>query len=232
MSDLATQLSLPKSTTHRLIATLVGAGLAEQDASTHKYRAAVRLLEWADAVRSRIGARDVVHSFLVRLASETRETANLGVLRDESVVYLDKVGSGEPYTIDIRIGTAMPAHCTALGKSIIAFLPDEEIQRRVELLTLVKRTPRSVMSRRLLLRQLREVRALGFARDDGEVLEDICCIAAPVFDADHRPIAAVSVSSPRSRFLGKQEAMSVIVRETAASLSEALRYADRSEIRA
>lgn len=224
ISDLARQLSLPKSTAHRVMTILVEAGFVERNEENHKYSLTAKLLFLADTVRSRLDDSNTAHSYLVQLAAATRETANLGILKDDTIVYLDKVESGELFTIDIRVGSRVPAYCTGLGKAVLAFLPEPERKRYLSTLEVARHTPRTVSDKTHLMRDLAEIRKAGYAIDYGELLEDVCCIAAPVLDGHGRVSAAISVSSPQSRFHDKKEMIIPLVKKTAGDLSTILRY--------
>lgn len=225
ISDLARYLSLPKSTTHRTLALLAEAGFVQRDDDSQKYRLTVKVLWIADAARSKMGEQETAHSYLLRLATMTRETANLAVLRDSTITYMDKVDSGELFTIDVRVGSRVPAYSTGLGKAMLAFLPNDEIERYLGSTEIVRHTPRTVADGQELMRDLSEVRTRGYAIDEGELLEDVCCVAAPILDQQGAATAAVSVSTPRSRFHKKRDMIIPLVQKTADELSTALRYA-------
>src|SRR5579883_2093906 len=133
------------------------------------------------------------------LARGTEETAKLGVRVGLSVVVLEAVES--PRVLHTRgdVGVVAPLYCTALGKAVLAFLPEEERERIVGALTLRAYTPRTVGGREALRRELERIRVRGYATDVQEHEGDVRCVGAPVRDGRGYPVGAVSVSGPAQR---------------------------------
>ena len=121
VSDLARELEISVGTAHRLVSTLAEAGFAEQNSSNRKYGAGPKVLELANTVRSRADFIELGHSSLEALMERSEETVNLGVLRGDDVVYVDRVVSNQPLVVEVRIGSHVPAYCTALGKVLLAY---------------------------------------------------------------------------------------------------------------
>src|SRR5437763_12119557 len=120
VTAIARALDVTPGTAHRLVGTLVGEGFAEQNGDKRKYRPAAKLLLLADRMRSRHDIRELAHGRLLQLADEIHETVNLGMLQAHRVVYLDKVLSDQPFGIEAKVGSRVPAYCTALGRAILA----------------------------------------------------------------------------------------------------------------
>jgi DNA-binding IclR family transcriptional regulator len=146
------------------------------------------------------------------------------VLQKTSVVYLDKVEpNNRRVWLDSRIGASNPVYCTAMGKAILAFLPQDEAAEIVSRIRFVRYTPRTLCTAEALQRSLDRVRRRGYAIDDEEVECGVRCIGAPILNEMGRPVAAVSVSGPSSRITqqsvpGIAERLLRCCREISASL--------------
>ncbi|MEO4002054.1 IclR family transcriptional regulator [Mesorhizobium sp. CAU 1732] len=200
VAELSRALSLSKPSVDRLLSTLINSGFVEQDADTKKYRLGMKLVAIADSIRPRTSLIDIAKPHLAVLARRFAETVNLGTLVGGSVIYADTIPSQRPFRIELRAGTMLPAHNTGVGKAILAFRPNWEVERYIEENEFERLTPRSTDSGDELRKRLSETRAKGFAVDDGEILEEACCASAPVFDAEGLAIAAISITAPRSTF--------------------------------
>ena len=102
-------------------------GFAEQNPDTRRYRPSAKVLSLAQQMRGRVNVRDRVHLHLVELVQAVRESAHLAVLDEGLVLYIDKVASDQPFGIEFRVGSRLPAHSTALGKALIAFDDDIDL---------------------------------------------------------------------------------------------------------
>lgn len=225
VSEIARQVGVSVATSHRLLATLVAADWAEQDPSTKRYRPSRKVVLLAQRVRGRLSAREIAHEHLVALTAAVDETANLAILSDQSVLYVDKVTSAQPFGIEARTGSRLPAYCTALGKVMLSHLDREAIDRYLELMTRLRREDaRPVPPAAGALRtELRAARTDGYAVDLGEYLPDVFCVAAPVRGPEGTVVAAMSVSVPRSRFVDRQDAIRTQLCATTEALSERFR---------
>jgi IclR family KDG regulon transcriptional repressor len=208
VSEMGRQLGLSPGTVYRLVSTLVQAGFADQNGETRKYVPGTKILELANSMRSRVEFLDLAHVQLGRLMERSHETVNFGVMRDDDVVYVDRVLSRQPLGVEVKIGSHVPAFCTALGKVLLAF-GDEDMRdgylRRLS--DIGDGTPHRVPSTAELRKELAEVVAKGHAEDVGEYSPDVMCVAAPVLNSKGRAIAAVSVSGPATRFAASRESI-------------------------
>jgi DNA-binding IclR family transcriptional regulator len=145
------------------------------------------------------GLLEVATPFMEDLYERTRETVNLGVLDGSEIVYVAKIGGHHQATSPSRVGGRLPLYCTAIGKALLAFSPPELFVRVVEE-GLDRRTPRTISAPGLLRQQLDRVVETGVAFEFEESAVGLACIAAPVLDAQDRPVAAISVTGPSTRF--------------------------------
>jgi IclR family transcriptional regulator, KDG regulon repressor len=222
VSEIGRHLGVTVGTSHRILVTLVELGFAEQNPATRRYRPSSKVLSLAQQMRGRVNARDRVHLHLVELVQAVRESAHLAVLDEGLVLYIDKVASDQSFGIEFRVGSRLPAHSTALGKALLAF--DDEI----ELETVIKQSEASEhvdrpVDRGRLQRALRTVRAEGVAEDRGEFMSDVRCVAAPIRGRHGHVVAAIDISAPRSRFDAAREQLRAEVQRSAERISEELR---------
>jgi DNA-binding IclR family transcriptional regulator len=196
--DVERQLSIPKSTAYRLLATLESEGFARRDQTTGLYRLGSKVMELGGAFLAGLNVRSEAEEFLKRLVDETGETANLGVPDKTQVMIVDKIDSPHSLRMSSRIGEPMPMYCTALGKAILAHMTDREFAQ-VTRLGLPKRTANTITSIEDLQDELRRVREQGFAVDDIEHEAGERCVGSPIFDHNGKVVAGVSVSGPATR---------------------------------
>jgi DNA-binding IclR family transcriptional regulator len=136
---------------------------------------------------------DIARSHLQRLAHRLRLTVHLGVIEEDMVTYLSKVHGGGP-DLFTRSGTQLEAYCSAIGKVLLAALPDSELERYLSIGPFIPLTPKTISAPEELRKALVAIRSDGFAIDAEEVLENLRCIAMPVRDRHDGVVAAVSVS--------------------------------------
>jgi DNA-binding IclR family transcriptional regulator len=159
---------------------------------------------------------------------ECDETVQVGVLEDRHVLYVAKADSRRLVRLVSTVGARLPAHCTALGKVLLALLPPDELQARLRGVTLERMTPRSIGEMGDLLAQLDTVRRQGYAAEQSESNEDVGCVAAPVRDEAGRNVAAISISVPLSRLdAPRRDALREAVMRGAERFSARLGYGAR-----
>ncbi len=198
IADLADQLGMSRSTTHRYVITLVALGYLEQGAS-RKYRLGLRVTELGMSALSSTGLREHAQTHLEDLRQQTGFTVSLGVLDGAEVVYVDRVRGMRRgqfrIDLDLQPGSRLPAYCTALGKVLLAFLPDDDLRQLIGEMSLVKQGPSSIATKRALRAELDQVREDGFAVSDEEIASELLAIAVPVRGAGGEVIAAVNMAA-------------------------------------
>jgi len=201
LDDLAKTTGIPKSSLHRTLTALRQRGFATRQ-EDGRYLLGGELLRLAFAFHERLDIRAVAHPFLERLRDEVNETVHLGILDGHDVVYLDKLECSHSIRLTSMVGGRNPAHCTAVGKALLAWAypTDREIRgwaRRHR--PLERRTPNTITTEAALIREMARIRRDGYAKDLEESERGVHCVAAPVFLGHPVPRAAVSVSAPRDR---------------------------------
>jgi len=198
IADIADELGMSRSTTHRYVITLVALGYLEQGAS-RKYRLGLRVTDLGMSALNSTGLREHAHPYLEELRQRTSYTSSLGVLDGADVLYVDRVRSfrrgRSQVDLDLHPGSRLPAYCTAMGKLLLANLPDGEQREMIASMKLAKRGPNTITSKKGLREELDEVLDAGFAVNDEELAAEIYAIAAPVRNEAREIVAAVSLSA-------------------------------------
>jgi IclR family acetate operon transcriptional repressor len=194
LSQLASRSGLPVPTIHRLLRTLTSAGYVRQDPS-RRYALGPRLIRLGGLAGRSLGAWAA--PLLARLVEATGETANLAVLEGGEVVYLAQAPSPHPMRMFTEPGHRVLAHCTAVGKALLAGLPAAEVAALVTPTGMPARTPRTITSLDALRSALAETRRRGYAVDDGEQELGVRCVAVAVPHPGAR--TAISISGPEAR---------------------------------
>jgi IclR family transcriptional regulator, KDG regulon repressor len=192
-----------KSTVHRLLATLREFDLVWFDSSTSNYALGARILRWSDLlVRQNLLIRHG-SPILRELAHSSHETASLAVLEGTDVVYIARFESTQRLRMSEALGSRCPAYCTALGKSLLATLSEEEFRAAFDGIDSLKPvTPNSITSKERLWAHLEKVRQDGVAYDFEENVIGGVCLGTPVRNYTGRAVAAVSISLPTQRLRG------------------------------
>ena len=195
--ELSRQLAIEKSTLHRLLGTLEARGFVRRDPISLRYSLGIRMLELGTAVTARSALARAAHPVLDRLALRSRQTVNLAVLDGDEILYVAKRESPDPLRLTVEVGRRLPAHCTALGKAMLAFRPVPEVRRLFGRRKRLRQfTPSTITDPHKLLRHLDEVRRTGVAVDREELVPGLRCLAAPVLDFTGNAVAAMSISAP------------------------------------
>ncbi|WP_424002282.1 IclR family transcriptional regulator [Haloarcula salina] len=198
VTELSRHLDLPKSTIHNYLSTLEQEEYIVNDDG--RYRVGLRFLELGAYSRHRQKLFRIAKPEADRLAEETGELANVLVEEHGRGSYLYRARGEQAVQVKAHVGTRVPLHSTALGKAILAHLPEERVDTIVERHGLGDETDNAVTTREELRESLESVREAGVAFDDEERLDGLRCVAAPVLDNDGNVLGAISVSGPTNRF--------------------------------
>lgn len=224
VTELSEILGVSKSTAHRLLTTLESKDFVRKD-NNDKYLLGLALIELGKIVLNRLDIKDLFHPYLEELGKETNETTHLAIYDDIHVVYIDKIESEQTLRMFSNIGKRGPMYCTGIGKAILAFLPDEEIERILDRIDFVKYTHNTIVDRDELLKEFKWIRKHGYAIDDEEHELGIKCAAAPIFDLNGQVIAGVSVAGPSIRLADdKFQKVVDLVLEKSKEMSRILGY--------
>jgi DNA-binding IclR family transcriptional regulator len=229
-TQIRSALKLGKATAHRFLATLEDLGLVNRSANSGQYRLGLAAIRIGVAAGNQIELRRELRPYLRDLMERTGETANLVILDGTRPVFIDNVESPQNLRLLSRIGRRTHPYCTSVGKALLAYMKPEELETILAAEPFERRTERSIMGRESLLKELRRVRAQGYAVDDEESESGAQCIGAPLLDHTGRAIAALSISGPASRISRSDHPrIGRIVREVAERARRALGFAGRGE---
>ena len=228
LEQICAYTGLPKSTAFRIIVNLLqGQYLIETEKG---YWLGLKMLRLGALVEEKLDLVQEARPFLLQLRDQVNETIHLAVLDDDlRVIYLEKLSTQHAIGLMMsRIGITAPMHCTALGRAMAAFRPEDEICHWIRTHGLKAFTDATITDEDAFLQELREIRSRGYAVDNGEYEVSVRCVAAPIRDRTGTVIAAVSISGPNTRMpvplIDSSMAMQVV--ETTSHISRALGYLD------
>ena len=198
-TEINQSIGLPKQTIHRLCATLVEEGFLVYEPNGKRLRAARRARALGAGLLHSSRDHILRRQILVELAQKTGETINYVVPEDGGMSYLDRVETGWAFRVQLPIGSHVPFHCTASGKTFLASLDTKKRRAFAHGLALEQKTPKTITDPEALLKELSAVTKQGFAIDDEEFMDGMVAIAVPVMDADGRFLAAIACHGPNVR---------------------------------
>lgn len=223
LSEASEALGVAPSTAHRLLAMLAFHDFVRHDGDRHGYVAGPALAEIGRARVETADLRRLARPVLEDLAARTAETVHLAVLDGRVVRYVDAVESTRALRVAARTGRALPAHCTAAGKALLAALAPRRVSGLLAGVALEAATDRSITAHGALARHLATARRLGHAVNLEESEEGVASVAAAARDRAGRPLAAISVAGPVARMgAARRDLLAAEVRGAVARLEEAL----------
>jgi len=199
MQNISKKLDLYPSTTHRILDTLKHWGYVEQEPDNQEYQLGLKVLELGMAKLHQMNLVREAAPYLKELVNQCNETAHLGVLEEGDVLYLAKEESSQTIRMCSYVGKRAPLYCTALGKVLLAYLPEGERKKILSRRGLPRLTEKTITDKKELEKELNKVKEQGFALDIGENEKDVRCIAAPIRNYQGKVIAAISISGPAYR---------------------------------
>jgi DNA-binding IclR family transcriptional regulator len=220
LTEISLRSGWAKSTVHGLLSTLRDYRFVDQSQETGRYRLGVRLFELGNAASKSWDVRAIAKPHLARLGRRAGETVHLAAESNGEVLYLDKVESNNLIRIVSEIGGRLPMHCSGLGKALLAYKTDAEVTRIADEKGLAPMTRRTITSLPALLSELEKTRSRGYSMDDGEIMDNLRCVAAPIFDCGGAAPYAVSASGLSSNMRGESlDRVIQLVTQTADTIS-------------
>jgi IclR family KDG regulon transcriptional repressor len=196
LADLSKLVGLHNSTTFHLAKTMVSLGYMRQERDSKRYRVGRPLFALAASALDEIEMVNLATPVLEDLSRETGESGHFAVRMGDSVVVIARTSGPGAFQLTDRVGVVRPAHCTALGKIILASLRPDQLKRFLERVELKPSTPKSITEPSVLLREIADVRRSAIAIDDGEFNAEVRCIAVPVYNFTGDVIGALGISGP------------------------------------
>ena len=213
LAELAARTGIPRPTAFRLLMTLEQAGFVSK--SGGEYQLGIKCFILGNVVGATLDIRERARPHLEALRDATGETVHLAVLDDWQLLYLERLQSPRPIGfMRSRVGGTVPAYCTGLGKTLLAYKPEPAVAAWLSTQSLKPMTPRTITSAKKLVRELRAIRDRGYGLDEQEHETGVRCIAAPIDNHAHDVVAAISVAGPADRMprplLGSHMAQTIV----------------------
>lgn len=224
VSEIAQHLGLSKAVVHRILSSFRAKGFVVLDELSRRYSLGPKAMYLGLAYMDKLDVRRLARSVLEELSRATNETSTLSFRVGHSRVYIDQVTPPRDVKMVVQLGKEHPLHAGASSKAFLAFLEPGEIESYLAHGPLERLTPITIASRAGLMRELKEVRARGYASSLGERLEGAGSVAAPVLGHDGRPVAVISVCGPVERFVDEVERCAALLVPATQELSRALGY--------
>jgi IclR family KDG regulon transcriptional repressor len=193
-AEISAHFKIPTSSSSYILRRLEREGYLRRAPENGRYEMGLKLVALSHGALRDMGLRRIAEPILHRLSAETRVSALIGVLERGRVMIVDKVEKPDLARIDMDIGVRYPAHSTALGKVLLAHLPEDQLLSLFDHSALAKTSPKTIDSKDRLIAELQCVRKQGYAASDGELYLGIRAVAAPIFDQSGQVAAAVSVT--------------------------------------
>jgi len=222
--EVSTKLKVAKSSAHDLMSSLAKLGFLNKT-EDNRYRLGWRLVTLSETLLATTELRKEAHPVMEDLAAEFQETLHLAVLDDTQAVYVDKLEGRQAVRVELTsLGARLYAHCSALGKVLLAYKDEAEAKLIIQTTGLPRFTENTITDEEELLQNLIKINKQGYAYDLEEILPDLCCVAAPIYDYSGQVVAAISMSIPAFRFRRSQTDFRDGVMRAAKKISKRLGY--------
>lgn len=199
VADIAKALKMSPSKVSRMLATVETEGLFEKRQSNGKYRLGILFFELGVLYAYHHPLRKIVRPHLEQMAEEIKLTVSWAILKKNRVIVLDRIQNLPIDALAYRVGLNLPIHTTSVGKILLAHLSEEEQDRVLKSIELVKAADASVTDPKLIKERLKRYRETGFSTDEEETYKGVNCIAVPIINGEGKVIAAISLMEESSR---------------------------------
>lgn len=226
LTELTTTTGLNKTSVFRLATTLEEAGFLLRDPETKRYRPGIKILQLGFTAISSLDLRQIAHPYLEQLSQQVDETVSLSVLDGLDVIYIDRVRNRQIVGVVLGMGSRLPAHCASMGKAMLAHLPADELEHRLENTKLLSRTANSITTHQALKDELQRVREQGYAINNEELEAGLRAVAAPIWNHNQQVIAAINITGSGAKISVERMTgeLAQAVRQMAMQISRALGY--------
>lgn len=231
ISEISRELDIPKSAVHRTLITLEEKNFVQQSKKTEKYWLGLKLYVMGELVKEKTSLIDIIKPFAENLYNKVKEVVNVSILElgsdgiYKSTVIYKTVNTSSVLSVNPKVGSRVDAHTSSVGKSLLAFNKDVDLERAGKTITLNKYTENTIDNWEDLFKELEDVRKKGYAVDNEEREVGLFCIGAPIFDKDNNAIAAISISGPthRMKVLNLDENIKCL-KETTKEINKVLKH--------
>jgi IclR family transcriptional regulator, KDG regulon repressor len=225
VKDISVQLGISKSTAHGLIKTLDHRGYLQQNSENLKYKLGLRLFELGHHLGEQLDIVNIANPIITDLVDELKETVHLVVRQQDELIYVAKEEGPQTLRIYSQVGKRAPIHCTGVGKAILAYQTEEEVNRILDTVPLESFTEFTIIDKDEIRQQLESTKVTGYSVDDEEIEIGLKCVAAPIFNFKGEAFASLSCASPKMRVT--EERLPIViegVKRAAAEISSKLGY--------
>ncbi len=199
VTEISRSLSMLPSKVSRMLGTMEKEGFLRRNPETSKYRLGIRFFELGMVFAFHFSLHKIMRPHLEEMARDLNLTVSWAILRDNKTIVMDRVQNLNIDLLAHRIGLNLPIHSTSVGKVLLAYLPEDEQDRILNSISLIKFTQATIVDKTLLKKHLRVVKENGYSTDEGETHEDLNCIAAPIKNSNGEVIAAINLMDEKSR---------------------------------
>ncbi|WP_428492447.1 IclR family transcriptional regulator [Rhodopila sp.] len=222
LTDLCAATGYPKSTVHRLLGAMRETGLLDQDLGRDRYRLGMKLFALGNTVLANMDLHREARPFVDALTRQGGQAVHLAVFDGRRAIVIHRADASPEKLLAAHTIEQAPAHCTGVGKAILAFQPEAVVRRIIDA-GLTRYTETTITDPAALLSALATVRAAGYATDEGEHQPGLRCIGAPIRDRSGQVIAGISLTGPAWRLpLAEVDGLSKVVIHHANGISTAL----------
>jgi DNA-binding IclR family transcriptional regulator len=223
VSEMGARFGLPKATVHRICVFLERRGFVQRELDGKRFTIGPHLIDLAHRTARASFKLASRHAILQALAERIGETCNIGILDRDRIVYIDRVEANWPLTIQFRTGSAVPLHCTAIGKLFMAHMPADQVEKMLGSAPMQRFTETTLTTIPAVQRELERIRSQGFSIDNEEYLGGVICVAVPILDPQGRICAALAMQAPRARMnLNEMQKHLPALRKAALQVGQAL----------
>jgi DNA-binding IclR family transcriptional regulator len=223
LTEINELLNLNKVSIFRIIKNLEHAGYLEKDPDTLKFKLGLRMYHIGSLAEPNSKIRRITRPFLEKLNEQCGETVHLAALHQGEALYLDKIEGKGTIRVITLIGTKLPAHCSGVGKTLLAALSEEDLEELIREKGLPRFTDNTITESNALKAELAKIRKQGYAIDNEEIEEGLKCAAAPLHDSEGNVVASISISVPKQRFDKEVSTYISEVKKTAKIVSHFMR---------
>jgi DNA-binding IclR family transcriptional regulator len=199
LSEIGRKLGIPKSSAHLILSTLERRGFLQKNAKNGRYCFGLQLVSLSRSALENLDLREEAKPLLMSLMQESGFTVHMAVLERDEAVIIEKVEAPGLVRLASWIGRRLDVNCSGVGKALLAFLPNDELDYLLKTKEFARHNSRTIISKSALKRELMLVKQKGYSFDNQEDEPGVCCIGAPVFDENGKAVAAISIAGIASQ---------------------------------
>lgn len=230
VTEIAEELDVNKSTAFRILETMISFNVVTQNKETLKYKLGPGILRLSDQLIKNLDIISAAKPFMARLVEDTGESSHLCMLSNDSAVVIEQIMTDSLLSVNAKVGNSEPVYCSSVGKCLLAFCEEDKKESILAGIDFKPYTKNTITSPEKLRKELDEIVAKGYATDEGEMNEDIMCIAAPIHSHSGIVLHSLGISGPLSRIKNKKsDAIICQLIKAARNISEQLGYEPGSD---